>query len=121
MKYLDGNEVRLHDLIWWNEGQCVGYVSEILETEKDWGKFGGEINEAGIFLSLDMSGQVFNSVVFKSYESFEAEGVGLLTEEETGDIKRLFPMVCQFDPEIAEWTYSIKRHFHRVSDTVGAY
>lgn len=113
MIYPDGVEVHLHDLIWWNEGQCVGYVSEILETQKDWEKYGGEINEAGIFLSLDISRRTFDSVVFNSHHSFEEEGIKLLTDAEIAEIKEVFQKVCQFDPKAVGCSYSVKRHFHR--------
>jgi hypothetical protein len=111
MKYPDGNDVKLHDLIWWNEGMCLGFVSLIVETEEQWGKWG--LDEPGIFFSFDLSGKTFGQHMFNSEESFVDEAIGLLTEAETTEIKALFPKVCQFDPEVVERSYSLGRHFNR--------
>lgn len=40
MLYPDGSSVRPGDLIWWDEGTCVGFVQEVIETEADRCKWG---------------------------------------------------------------------------------
>lgn len=37
MKYPDGNTVHVGDLIWWNEGESLGYVHEIYDDGIDLG------------------------------------------------------------------------------------
>jgi hypothetical protein len=40
MLYPDGTSVKEGDLIWWDEGNCVGFVNEVIETEADQRKWG---------------------------------------------------------------------------------
>ncbi len=40
MLYPDGTSVQAGDLIWWDEGHCVGFVQEVIETETDRRKWG---------------------------------------------------------------------------------
>jgi hypothetical protein len=40
MKYPNGSEVSIGDVIWWNEGSNQGVVAVILESDKDFESFG---------------------------------------------------------------------------------
>lgn len=40
MLYPDGSSVQAGDLIWWDEGHCVGFVQEVIETEADQRRWG---------------------------------------------------------------------------------
>ena len=81
MKYPEGQIVRVGDLIWWNEGVCLGHVQEIIESQSDiksWGFSQPHImvdNNHPLDSTLD-------GVVAYGLSDFEDEGIGLLTEEE---------------------------------------
>lgn len=87
MKYPDGSHVHVGDLIWWNEGNCVGYVQSVAESQTDYETWG--LDEPGIFVSnyhpFDRSNP---SGVFYPTDSFEDEGIGTLTLEEQKEFER---------------------------------
>jgi hypothetical protein len=111
MKYPDGNEVRLRDLIWENEGTGLALVHSVVETGDEYKKWG--LNEPGIFVSFDMSRNAFTANMFVSQQSFADEAIRLLTEEETSEVRKLFPILCQFDPEVSSWSYTVRRQSSR--------
>jgi len=40
MRYPDGKIITVGDLVWWNEGVCVGFVEGIMESYKDYSDYG---------------------------------------------------------------------------------
>jgi hypothetical protein len=40
MRYPEGQEIRVGDLVWWDEGACVGHVQWIWDEERDGDYFG---------------------------------------------------------------------------------
>lgn len=40
MNYPDGSVIRTGDLIWWDEGACVGHVGEIMEESQQYEAWG---------------------------------------------------------------------------------
>lgn len=36
----DPEEIRAGDLVWWNEGVCVGFVEQVIETSDDFERWG---------------------------------------------------------------------------------
>lgn len=81
MRYPDGSMIRVGDLIWWNEGQCVGYVQVVAESKEDYESWG--LGRPHIFVSnrhpYDPS---LGSGVAHDEACLEDEGIGLLTPEE---------------------------------------
>ena len=49
MKYPDGSPINVGDLVWWNEGSCVGYVQVIAESEAEYVGWG--LDSPHVFLS----------------------------------------------------------------------
>lgn len=86
MLYPDGSSVQAGDLIWWDEGHCVGFVQEVIETEAElfqWGvthphlSIGGHPYRPGApgFLVCPAS-------------EFADDGVGRLTDEDRTSLNR---------------------------------
>ena len=40
MNYPDGTMMQAGDLVWWNEGVCVGYIEEVMDTQDAWTRWG---------------------------------------------------------------------------------
>jgi hypothetical protein len=87
MTYTDGSEVRAGDLIWWDEGHCVGYVQSIIESREDFGRWG--LNAPGIFVSNrhPFDGREVSGVNYDA-DSFADEGIGLLSVTERQEFER---------------------------------
>ncbi len=87
MKYPDDSHVHVGDLIWWNEGNCVGYVQSVAESQTDYESWG--LDEPGIFVSnyhpFDRSNP---SGVFYPADSFDDEGIGTLNAPEEKEFER---------------------------------
>jgi len=48
MKYPDGQEIKVGDLIWWNGGDSTGYVQSLLESEEELSTW--DLEEPHLFL-----------------------------------------------------------------------
>jgi hypothetical protein len=80
MEYPDGSEIRIGDLVWWDEGAQVGRVAYLVsdaDQMKSWG-----LHERGIFIDADAFSRRLECVVFYPLSSFEDEGIGILSAEE---------------------------------------
>ena len=80
MLYPDGTSVNKGDLIWWNEGQSVGYVQDVIKTNTDqrmWGLTQPHISIGGHPYRSQGSG----FVVYPASD-FADEGIGVLTAAE---------------------------------------
>ena len=81
MNYPDGPTIRVGDLVWWDEGFCVGYVQVIAECKSDYEDWG--LQAPHIFVS---NSHPFDSTLRTGVGYPEAclrdEGIGLLTTDE---------------------------------------
>jgi hypothetical protein len=83
MNYPDGSVVRVGDLIWWNEGNCVGFVQVVAEY-KSWG-----LNSPHMFVSnRHPFDRAMRTGVAHDKACFEDEGIGLLNKEERSEFER---------------------------------
>lgn len=98
MNYPDGSTVNIGDLIWWNEGTCVGYVQVVAESKDDYESWG--LTAPSIFLSnrhpFDRS---LGTGVQYERASFEDEGIGLLSPEESKQLERATAEARKFATE----------------------
>ncbi len=92
MKYPDGSEISIGDVIWWNEGSNKGMVAVILESDNDFESFGIGIpgkesdeqlriygpSQKGIFICTNPDKDEITADVFCPEEDFIDEGIGLL-------------------------------------------
>lgn len=85
MKYPDGSELNVGDLIWWNEGNCVGYIQTIAEKKKE-SEFWGCDHPHVFFTNIHPFDPLIIGGVAHDEFVFEDEGIGKLTNEE----KKLF-------------------------------
>jgi hypothetical protein len=81
MKYPDGSMIQVGDLIWWDEGLCVGYVQVIAESKSDYAAWGLQaphifVSNTHPFDSTLLSGVSYPETCLKD------EGIGLLTSDE---------------------------------------
>jgi len=81
-------EIRGGDLVWWNEGVCVGFVENLIEDEGDRSDYG--LDQPGIaFTNLHPfeANQFTNggSTVYPE-GMLEDEGVGLLSQHERSEL-----------------------------------
>lgn len=89
MTYPDGSQIHVGDLIWWDEGLCVGYVQAIAESREDYESWG--LDSPHIFVSnrhpfdpsLATSGGVAYGASF-----LEDDGIGPLSAVERLEFER---------------------------------
>ena len=80
MKYPDGSAMKQGDLIWWNEGGCVGHVQKIIETPEEWAEWGWQ-GPAAYFGNLHPYDPNIIGVGYPA-GCFEDEGIAKLSEFE---------------------------------------
>lgn len=94
----ESEEVRVGDLVWWNEGVCVGFVEEVMEDRSDYESRG--LAEPGIALT-NLHPFVANEAKHKQHIGFvvnggtvvhvmsdlEDEGIGLLSGHERSELE----------------------------------
>ena len=81
MKYPDGSMIQFGDLIWWNEGHCVGYVQVIAESKEE--HVGWGLEQPHVFVSnVHPFNPTIQSGVAYPESCLAEEGIGLLTPEE---------------------------------------
>ncbi len=86
MRYLDGKTIKTGDIIWWNEGTCVGRVATIVEpadTAEKMAAWG--LDESGIFISPRIRLPLVDGV-YQPHSDFEDEGIGLMSENELAEL-----------------------------------
>jgi hypothetical protein len=81
MKYPEGQDIKVGDLIWWEEGVFVGHIQVIAESKDDYESWG--LTEPHIFVAnnhpFDPS---IKTGVAHEFSCLEDEGIGLLSIEE---------------------------------------
>ena len=91
-------EVRVGDLIWWNEGVCIGFVEEVMGERTDYESWG--LDEPSIALT-NLHPFAANAVKHKQHMGFlttggsavyglddlEDEGIGLLSDHERSEFE----------------------------------
>lgn len=87
MVYPDSNTVTVGDLIWWNEGSCVGYVQSVADSEEEFEAWG--LDRSHLFLANvhpfdphEKSGVAYDQGCLAD------EGIALLSSEEQADLER---------------------------------
>ncbi|RYD85622.1 MAG: hypothetical protein EOP84_01950 [Verrucomicrobiaceae bacterium] len=85
MKYPDGKVIHVGDLIWWNEGSCIGFIQSIAESKREYEAWG--LDRPHLFLSMihpfdpnEKSGIAHDETCLVD------EAIGLLTEAEALDL-----------------------------------
>ena len=90
-------EIRVGDLVWWNEGVCIGFVENLIEDERD--REDNDMDESGIAFT-NLHPFEANKLKHKQHIGFvsnggtviypesvlEDEGIGLLTEYERSEL-----------------------------------
>jgi hypothetical protein len=107
MKYPDGSTIQVGDLIWWDEGYCVGYVQVIAESKDEYGSWG--LDAPHIFVS---NVHPFDPTIHTGVgygESFLADdGIGLLTLEERVQLEQATSQALErVAADLAYSTYSV--------------
>jgi hypothetical protein len=98
MRYPEGKTIQVGDLVWWNEGVCVGFVEEIMETQVEFESWG--LSEPSLaFTNLHpfeanqtkhkqhIGNVITGGTVVNSESQIEDEGIGLLTEHERAELE----------------------------------
>jgi len=86
MHYPDGTSVQAGDLIWWDEGNCVGFVQEIIETEADQCKWG--IAQPHISIGGHPYRPAATGFVTCAESLFADEGIGRLTADVCAQLRK---------------------------------
>lgn len=83
------DEIHVGDLVWWNEGTCVGHVRWIWESERDGDYSWAETEGPPIFISNKHPYQVGTEPegVIHDESCLEDEGIGLLSEHERNEFE----------------------------------
>ncbi|MGC9944729.1 MAG: hypothetical protein ABSE48_23145 [Verrucomicrobiota bacterium] len=81
MKYPDGSTIQVGDLIWWDEGLCIGYVQAIAESKEEYASWG--LDTPHIFV---LNSHPFDPAIASGVAHDEAclkdEGIGLLKPQQ---------------------------------------
>lgn len=90
LSYPDGRTIKVGDHIWWNEGTCVGYVEDVIETDHQIDSWG--LSEASIAVSnihpydvicqkhpQETGAALLGGTVVYSLTDLADEGIGLLS------------------------------------------
>jgi hypothetical protein len=87
MKYPNNSTVKVGDLIWWDEGHCVGHVQVIAESKEDYESWG--FDHPHIFVSnRHPFDPTLETGVAHDEACFEDEGIGPLTADEQHEFQR---------------------------------
>ena len=101
MKYANGENIILGDHIWWDEGLCLGYVVEIVETIADQKKRG--LDEPSFFLNPGHPKGMFNDRVIGHPQCCVVdEGIDRLTPEEEIELANCFSIAVKKSPK-GDW------------------
>jgi hypothetical protein len=91
MNYPDGTPIQVGDLVWWNEGACVGFIQWIWEESRDgdysWANTDGSPRFIGGRHPYTPSEEGFNSGALHDEPCLADEGVGLLNAAELEELR----------------------------------
>ena len=99
MTYLDGTTVKLGDLVWWDEENAIGRISDILETKEQCADCLG-VEDPGVLICYDGSDGGLSTGY--SRRAFDEDGIRPLTTEEKAEVERVFEAARGFSSEKAE-------------------
>ena len=98
MNYPDGRMMQAGDLVWWNEGVCVGYIEEVIGTQDEWALWG--LSEPSYAVSnlhpfeacstkhkQHVGGVVTGGTVVYPETHMEDDGLGLLDDKEREELR----------------------------------
>ncbi len=108
--YPDGTPCHVGDLVWFNEGLCVGRVADILtpermraERESDWS--GGR----ALFINYGLGEQPWGAPYCHDESDLAPEGIGRLTSTEELALEQLFRQLSLHTGDVvwdsAQWNY----------------
>jgi hypothetical protein len=87
VRYPGGSTIRVGDLVWWDEGYCVGYVQVVAESKEEYEGWG--LRCPHIFVSnRHPFDPTLGTGVAYDVACFEDEGIGLLTPEERNGLEQ---------------------------------
>jgi len=140
-------EIRVGDLVWWNEGVCVGFIEKVIESRKDYESWG--LEEPSVALTnlhpFDANERKHKQhigfvssggTVLNSEDQLKDEGVGLLSSHERSELewaiteakRRVAPehhdtpycvsAVMDMDRLEEDWHFHFVDHECQVVDTV---
>jgi hypothetical protein len=140
-------EIRAGDLIWWNEGVCVGFIQEVMEAREDYERWG--LDKPSIALTnlhpFEANEQkhkehigfvTSGGTVVSSEDQLEDEGIGLLSPSERSelewaiaeakrrvaqeyhDVWYCVSAIMDVDRREEDWHFRFVNHECRVLDTV---
>ena len=89
MKYPDGKALQVGDLVWWNEGACVGFVQWIWDPSRDGGFSWAKTNGPPVFILNRHPYEASDGPdgVMHDECSLGDEGVGLLSEKDLDELQ----------------------------------
>jgi hypothetical protein len=82
----DGTNMQVGDLIWWNEGACVGHVQAIAESKAEYEKWG--LDGPHAFFGNTHPFDPDTTGVAHPVGCFVDEGIGVLTDVESAELDR---------------------------------
>lgn len=87
MNYPDGKKIQAGDLVWWNEGDCVGFVQLVADSRSEYESWG--LGSPHIFVSnRHPFDPAMRTGVAHNGACLEDEGIGLLSEEERSEFEK---------------------------------
>ncbi len=108
MHYPDGREIELGDLVWWNEGSCVGRIAAIFESADELSHWG--LDEYGIFICNDVTENWGSCDIFYPRIAFESEGIAKLTPPEIDYVWQVRDELLKTHPEILTYeSFGLRR------------
>ena len=119
MRYPEGQLIHVGDLVWWNEGVCVGYVESLMLRPEEYGSWG--LDEPSIaFTNLhpfeanenkhpqNIGSLIGGATVVDSIANLEDEGVGLLSDHEKSELEwATQEAVSRASDEVRELPYCV--------------
>jgi hypothetical protein len=84
MHYPDGSSVKAGDLIWWDEGHCIGFVQAVIETEANQRKWG--LRQPHISIGGHLYRPGAPGFIMCPASDFADEGIGRLTDVECAQL-----------------------------------
>ena len=113
MQYPDGSPIRVGDLIWWDEGYCVGHVQVIAESPEEYTEMG--LDSPHIFVS---NNHPFDPALIPRWAypatSLDDDGVGPLSAEERAEFDRATAVaLSQAPPPVRTQPYSVTTDVQR--------
>ena len=102
----DDSTIQVGDLIWWDEGYCVGYVQAVAESKNEYGSWG--LDAPHIFVSNTHPFDPTMHIGVGYGESILADdGIGLLTLEERVQLEQATSQAHERAADLEYSTYSV--------------